>query len=356
VAVHRMRSTWKRRASWSEPRQRVDRASDRLGTQAVAWNDPRPIWTTSRSRSTTSNEVPLVASATTMWIELVPMSMAAMRNGSLLDDGRILATLSTGRHDSAMRKNQSAFEEDSARTMPPVIPLADIRVAATRFEGRRPSHPAARTSRTLAERLGRAGRAHSASASRRRAPSKRAGALQQECSRLSGSGPRRADWSRSRPATTPRRWPWAARVVEHPCAGGHARGRATRAKLEAVRGYWRRRHPPWRPQRTLFDRLHQVEREAGTDVRASLRRSGGPRGAGTVGLEIVETRVSATRWCVPVGGGGSMGGVTSRGQRNAGRVRDGGGGARGRSRVWARLVAGKAGSRSSTAPVRSPMA
>ena len=116
--------------------------------------------------------------------------------------------------------------------MPPVIPLADIRVAAQRIEGR-VHHTPLWTSRTLAERLG-ARVALKCESFQKTGSFKARGALNKVLS-LSEADRRRGLVTVSA-GNHAQAVAWAARVVETPCAVVMPED-APRAKLEAVRGY-----------------------------------------------------------------------------------------------------------------------
>ncbi len=102
---------------------------------------------------------------------------------------------------------------------------------------------------------------------------------------------------------------WAARAVSAPCVVVMPDS-APRSKLDAVRGYGAEviLHPD---RATLFDRLHEVERERGATFVHPFDDPIGLAGAGTAGLEIVEQCPEVEVVFVPVGGGGLMGGVAS---------------------------------------------
>jgi len=189
--------------------------------------------------------------------------------------------------------------------MPPVIPLADIRVAAQRIEGR-VHHTPLWTSRTLAERLG-ARVALKCESFQKTGSFKARGALNKVLS-LSEADRRRGLVTVSA-GNHAQAVAWAARVVETPCAVVMPED-APRAKLEAVRGYGADviLHGD---RTTLFDRLHQVEAERGMTFVHPFDDPVVLAGAGTVGLEIMEDAGEIDTVIVPVGGGGLMGGVTS---------------------------------------------
>jgi len=189
--------------------------------------------------------------------------------------------------------------------MPPVIPLADIRVAAQRIEGR-VHHTPLWTSRTLAERLG-APVALKCESFQKTGSFKARGALNKVLS-LSEADRRRGLVTVSA-GNHAQAVAWAARVVETPCAVVMPED-APRAKLEAVRGYGADviLHGD---RTTLFDRLHQVEAERGMTFVHPFDDPVVLAGAGTVGLEIMEDAGEIDTVIVPVGGGGLMGGVTS---------------------------------------------
>jgi len=102
---------------------------------------------------------------------------------------------------------------------------------------------------------------------------------------------------------------WAARQVEAPCVVVMPSG-APRSKLDAVRGYGAEvvLHED---RATLFDKLHEVERERGLTFIHPFDDPVVLAGAGTTGLEIVEDLPEVDLVIVPVGGGGLMGGVAS---------------------------------------------
>src|SRR5262249_36815717 len=111
---------------------------------------------------------------------------------------------------------------------------------------------------------------------------------------------------------------WAARTVGTPCVVVMPEG-APRSKLAAVRGYGAEvvLHPD---RTTLFDRLHEVERERSLTFVHPFDDPVVLAGAGTVGLEIVEQVPDAALGVVPAGGGGVRGGPPS---AVRGRPRDG---------------------------------
>jgi threonine dehydratase len=102
---------------------------------------------------------------------------------------------------------------------------------------------------------------------------------------------------------------WAAARVQAPCAVVMPTD-APRSKLDAVRGYGAEviLHAD-RP--SLFDRLHEVERERGATFVHPFDDPVVLAGAGTVGLEIIEDVPDADVVVVPVGGGGLMSGVAT---------------------------------------------
>jgi threonine dehydratase len=186
-----------------------------------------------------------------------------------------------------------------------MIPLADIRTAAERLAGKIHRTPVL-GSRMLGEPLGTRL------------------LLKCECFQKTGSfKPRGAlnkvlslpDSERARGLVTvsagnhAQAVAWAARTVGTPCVVVMPEG-APRSKLEAVRGYGAEvvLHPD---RTTLFDRLHEVERERGLTFIHPFDDPVVLAGAGTVGLEIVEQVPDVELVVVPVGGGGLMGGVTS---------------------------------------------
>src|SRR5215467_8576186 len=93
---------------------------------------------------------------------------------------------------------------------------------------------------------------------------------------------------------------WAARTVGTPCVVVMPES-APRSKLAAVRGYGAEvvLHPD---RTTLFDRLHEVERERGLTFVHPFDDPVVLAGAGTVGLEIVEQVPDVALVVVPVGG------------------------------------------------------
>jgi threonine dehydratase len=102
---------------------------------------------------------------------------------------------------------------------------------------------------------------------------------------------------------------WAARAVSAPCVVVMPIT-APRSKLDAVRGYGAEvvLHDD---RATLFDRLHEVERERGLAFVHPFDDPVVLAGAGTCGLEIAEDRPDVEAVIVPVGGGGLMAGVAS---------------------------------------------
>lgn len=102
---------------------------------------------------------------------------------------------------------------------------------------------------------------------------------------------------------------WAAKHVGVPCVVVMPTN-APRSKLDAVRGYGAEvvLHDD---RATLFDKLHEVERERGLTFVHPFDDPVVLAGAGTVGLEILEDAPDVEVVVVPVGGGGLMGGVTS---------------------------------------------
>jgi threonine dehydratase len=102
---------------------------------------------------------------------------------------------------------------------------------------------------------------------------------------------------------------WAARSVGAPCVVVMPTS-APRSKLDAVRGYGAEivLHDD---RATLFDKLHEVERERGLTFVHPFDDPVVLAGAGTVGLEIIEDRPDVEVVVVPVGGGGLLGGVAS---------------------------------------------
>jgi threonine dehydratase len=85
---------------------------------------------------------------------------------------------------------------------------------------------------------------------------------------------------------------------------------APRSKIDAVRGYGAEIvfHPD-RP--TLFDKLHAVQEDRGLSFIHPFDDAVVLAGAGTVGLEIFEDLADVDLVVVPVGGGGLLGGVAS---------------------------------------------
>jgi len=105
---------------------------------------------------------------------------------------------------------------------------------------------------------------------------------------------------------------WAARVVGAPCVVVMPTD-APRSKLDATRGYGAEivLHDD---RTTLFDRMHEVERERGLTFVHPFDDPVGLAGAGTVGLELVEDSRGdggVDVVIVPVGGGGLLAGVAS---------------------------------------------
>jgi threonine dehydratase len=103
---------------------------------------------------------------------------------------------------------------------------------------------------------------------------------------------------------------WAARVVGAPCVVVMPTD-APRSKLDATRGYGAEivLHDD---RTTLFDRMHEVERERGLTFVHPFDDPVGLAGAGTTGLELVEdARDGIDVVIVPVGGGGLLAGVAS---------------------------------------------
>jgi len=113
---------------------------------------------------------------------------------------------------------------------------------------------------------------------------------------------------------------WAARHVGAPCVVVMPTG-APRSKLDAVRGYGAEvvLHED---RATLFDRLHEVERERSLTFIHPFDDPAVLAGAGTVGLELIQDLPELEVVVVPVGGGGLLGGVASavKGARPAVRV------------------------------------
>jgi threonine dehydratase len=101
---------------------------------------------------------------------------------------------------------------------------------------------------------------------------------------------------------------WAAREVGAPAVVVMPSD-APRSKLDAVRGYGAEvvLHDD---RVTLFDKLHEVERERGAVFVHPFDDPVVLAGAGTVGLEIAEEAPDADAVIVPVGGGGLLSGVT----------------------------------------------
>jgi threonine dehydratase len=113
---------------------------------------------------------------------------------------------------------------------------------------------------------------------------------------------------------------WAAARVGAPCAVVMPAD-APRSKLDAVRGYGAEiiLHSD---RATLFDKLNAVRAERGFTFIHPFDDPVVLAGAGTTGLEIVEDLPEAEAVIVPVGGGGLLGGVASavKGLRPACRV------------------------------------
>jgi threonine dehydratase len=102
---------------------------------------------------------------------------------------------------------------------------------------------------------------------------------------------------------------WAAQRVQVPCVVVMPTS-APRSKLDAVRGYGAEivLHED---RATVFDKLHEVERERGLTFVHPFDDPTVLAGAGTTGLEIVEDLPDVDVVVVPVGGGGLFGGVAS---------------------------------------------
>src|SRR5262245_45700880 len=165
--------------------------------------------------------------------------------------------------------------------MSPVIPLAEIRAAAQRIEGRvhrTPLWP----NRTLAERCG-APVSLKCESFQKTGSFKARGALNKVLS-LPDADRRRGLVTVSA-GNHAQAVAWAAREVKTPCAVVMPDD-APRAKLEAVRGYGAEviLHAD---RTTLFDRLHQVEAERGMTFVHPFDDPVVLAGAGTTGLEIL---------------------------------------------------------------------
>ena len=102
---------------------------------------------------------------------------------------------------------------------------------------------------------------------------------------------------------------WAAQDVGVPCVVVMPPS-APRSKLDAVRGYGAEivLHDD---RATLFDKLHEIEKERGLTFIHPFDDPVVLAGAGTTGLEIVEDLPEVEVAIVPVGGGGLMSGVAS---------------------------------------------
>jgi threonine dehydratase len=186
-----------------------------------------------------------------------------------------------------------------------VIPLAEIRRAAQRLEGRVHRTPLL-GSRTLSEHCG-APASLKCESFQKTGSFKARGALNKVLS-LSEHDRRRGLVTVSA-GNHAQAVAWAARAVGTSCVVVMPED-APRAKLEAVRGYGAEviLHAD---RATLFDRLHQVEAERGMTFVHPFDDPVVLAGAGTVGLEMVEDAGDTDTVIVPVGGGGLMGGVTS---------------------------------------------
>jgi threonine dehydratase len=102
---------------------------------------------------------------------------------------------------------------------------------------------------------------------------------------------------------------WAARIAGAACAVVMPTD-APRSKMDAVREYGAEviLHDD---RATLFDRLHEVEKERGATFVHPFDDPVVLAGAGTAGLELLEDLPDADVVVVPVGGGGLLGGVAS---------------------------------------------
>jgi len=100
---------------------------------------------------------------------------------------------------------------------------------------------------------------------------------------------------------------WAARQDKAPAVVVMPTG-ASQSKLDAVRGYGAEviLHDD---RATLFDRVHEVERERGAIFVHPFDDPVVVAGAGTAGLEIAEDAPDIGAVIVPVGGGGLMSGI-----------------------------------------------
>ena len=100
---------------------------------------------------------------------------------------------------------------------------------------------------------------------------------------------------------------WAARQDQAPAVVVMPTG-ASQSKLDAVRGYGAEviLHAD---RATLFDRVHEVERERGAIFVHPFDDPAVVAGAGTAGLEIAEDAPDIGAVVVPVGGGGLMSGI-----------------------------------------------
>ncbi|MGH7741193.1 MAG: threonine ammonia-lyase [Candidatus Eiseniibacteriota bacterium] len=102
---------------------------------------------------------------------------------------------------------------------------------------------------------------------------------------------------------------WASKSVSAPCVVVMPEG-APRSKLEAVRGYGAE-IVVHADRTTLFDRLHEEREKRGMTFIHPFDDPVVLAGAGTLGLEIAEDAGDLDAVLVPVGGGGLMSGVAS---------------------------------------------
>ncbi len=186
-----------------------------------------------------------------------------------------------------------------------MIPLDDIRAAASRIAGHVHRTPLV-SSRTLGERAG-VDLSLKCESLQKTGSFKPRGALNKVLSL--GAAARARGLVTVSAGNHAQAVAWAARAVSAPCVVVMPTS-APRSKLEAVRGYGAEvvLHDD---RATLFDKLHQVERERGLTFIHPFDDPVVLAGAGTTGLEIVEDLPEADVVVVPVGGGGLMGGVAS---------------------------------------------
>ena len=186
-----------------------------------------------------------------------------------------------------------------------MIPLSDIRDAATRILGKVHRTPLLR-SETLGRLIG-APLYLKCESFQKTGSFKPRGALNKVLS-LSG-GERAKGLVTVSAGNHAQAVAWAARIAGCACAVVMPTG-APRAKIEAVMGYGAEviLHDD---RATLFDRLNEVREERGSTFVHPFDDPVVLAGAGTTALEILEDLPDTDVVVVPVGGGGLLGGMAS---------------------------------------------